>query len=386
MTGNDDDRLDTASIHAGERETNDALVTPIYANATYRYDSPSERGEYRYSRMAAPTRADLEAVVADLEGAAHARVFASGMAAIDAVFSLLSAGDHVVAGNSLYAETYDLLAEFYPRYGIEVSYVDVTDPDAVREAVGEDTALVYAESPTNPLLRITDLETTAAIAHEADALLAVDNTFASPALQRPVELGADLVVESLTKYLGGHSDAIAGAVATDDDALAERIWRIQYTRGAIVGPFEAFLIRRGIKTLGARMDRHCHNAALLADLLDGHDAVERVHYPGLASHPGHEVAAEQMADFGGMLSFELAGGVEDAVAFVAALSTITIAESLGGVESLIEVPAAMTHQDLAPTELDAAGIDAGLVRLSVGIERSADLVADVERGLDAVAR
>ena len=230
------------------------------------------------------------------------------------------------------------------------------------------------------------METTADIAHEADALFAVDNTFASPALQRPIDLGADLVVESLTKYLGGHSDAIAGSVATDDDALAERIWRIQYTRGAVIGPFEAFLIRRGIKTLGARMGHHCHNAAQVAAVLDAHDAVERVHYPGLASHPGHEVAAEQMSDFGGMLSFELRGGVEDAVAFVAALETITIAESLGGVESLIEVPAAMTHQDLAPHELDAAGIDPGLVRLSVGIERTDDLLADVERGLDAVTQ
>jgi cystathionine gamma-lyase len=335
--------------------------------------------------MSEPTRDDLEALLADLEGGTDASAFASGMAAVDAVLSLLSAGDHVVAGHSLYAETHDLLTDVYPRYGVEVTGVDMTDPAAVREAVREDTALVYAESPTNPLLRITDIERVASAADEAGALLAVDNTFASPALQRPLELGADLVVESLTKYVGGHSDAIAGAVATDDAVLAGRLERVQYTRGAVPGPFESFLVRRGAKTLGARMDRHCRNAAAVARALDSRPTVETVYYPGLAGHPGHDVAADQMADFGGMVAFELTGGVDAAATFVAALETITIAESLGGVESLVEVPAAMTHQDLTPAELDAAGIHEGLVRLSVGIEREADLLADVRRGLNAVA-
>ncbi|MEF8782736.1 MAG: PLP-dependent aspartate aminotransferase family protein [Haloarculaceae archaeon] len=386
----DDERcpgdLDTRGIHGGQgRDQYGALTTPIYANVTYEYDSPTDLGgPHRYSRMSEPTRDDLEALLADLEGGSHASAFASGMAAIDAIFSLLSAGDHVVAGATLYAETHDLLSDVYPRYGVEVSHVDMTDPDAVRNAVREETALVYAESPTNPLLQITDLEAAAAVAREAGAVLAVDNTFASPALQRPLELGADLVVESLTKYLGGHSDAIAGAVATDDPGLAAELERIQYTRGAIPGPFECFLVRRGAKTLGARMDRHCRNARAVAETLAAAGAVDRVYYPGLESHPGHEIAADQMADFGGMLSFELAGGVEAATAFVAALKKITIAESLGGVESLIEVPAAMTHQDLSPAELAAAGIDEGLVRISVGIERQADLLADVRRGLDAV--
>jgi len=382
-----DGPLHTRGIHGGEfRDQYGALTTPIYANATYEYDSPTDLGgPHRYSRMSEPTRDDLEALLADLEGGTDASAFASGMAAVDAVLSLLSAGDHVVAGHSLYAETHDLLTDVYPRYGVEVTGVDMTDPAAVREAVREDTALVYAESPTNPLLRITDIERVASAADEAGALLAVDNTFASPALQRPLELGADLVVESLTKYVGGHSDAIAGAVATDDAVLAGRLERVQYTRGAVPGPFESFLVRRGAKTLGARMDRHCRNAAAVARALDSRPTVETVYYPGLAGHPGHDVAADQMADFGGMVAFELTGGVDAAATFVAALETITIAESLGGVESLVEVPAAMTHQDLTPAELDAAGIHEGLVRLSVGIEREADLLADVRRGLNAVA-
>jgi|APHM01.1.fsa_nt_gi cystathionine gamma-lyase (EC 4.4.1.1) len=377
----------TRGVHGGEScDQYGALTTPIYANATYEYDSPTAMGgPHRYSRMSEPTRDDLEALLAELESGTAASAFASGMAAVDAVLSLLSAGDHIVAGHSLYAETHDLLTDVYPRYGVEVTGVDMTDPAAVRAATREETALVYAESPTNPLLRVTDIAAVASAADAAGALFAVDNTFASPALQRPLELGADLVVESLTKYVGGHSDAIAGAVATDDATLASRLERVQYTRGAVLGPFESFLVRRGAKTLGARVDRHCHNARVVAQTLASRPAVETVYYPGLADHPGYDVAADQMADFGGMIAFELGGGVDAAASFVAALETITVAESLGGVESLVEVPAAMTHQELTPTELDAAGIDEGLVRVSVGIEREADLLADVRRGLDAVA-
>jgi cystathionine beta-lyase/cystathionine gamma-synthase len=377
--------LRTRGIHGGDHaDQYGALTTPIYANATYEYETATNLGgPHRYSRMSEPTREDLESVLRELEGGTHASAFASGMAAVDAVLSLVSAGDHVVAGDSLYAETHDLLTDVYPRYGVEVTHVDTTDPSAVQAETREETALVYAESPTNPLLQITDIEAVAAVADGADAVLAVDNTFASPVLQQPLEIGADVVVESLTKYLGGHSDAIAGAVVTDDEALGERIARVQYTRGAIPGPFECFLIRRGAKTLGARMDRHCENARAVAEKLDGHPAVETVYYPGLPSHPGHDVAARQMTDFGGMVALELHGGVEAATSFVAAMETFTIAESLGGVESLVEVPAAMTHQDLSARELDAAGIDEGLVRLSVGTERRADLLADVSRGLEA---
>lgn len=381
-------RNETREIHAGQTpDEHGALMTPIYANSTFAYETPTEpRGEYRYSRMAEPTRDALEGLVAGLEGNADADAyaFASGMAAIDAVLSTLSPGDHVVAGRNLYAETHELLTDVYAGYGVDVTHVDITDADAVAGAAGPDTALVYFETPTNPLLRIGDIAAAAEVAEERDAVLAVDNTFASPALQRPLERGADVVVESLTKYVGGHSDLLAGAVATTDDDVAAAVERVQYVRGAIPGPFACFLALRGAKTLSARMDRHCHNARAVAEWLADREDVERVYYPGLASHPNHAVAARQMDDFGGMVGFELAGGVEAAARFAANTEVITLAESLGGVESLIEVPAAMTHQDFSAAELAEAGIPEGLVRLSVGIEHEADLLADLERAMAAV--
>ncbi|MFW5948526.1 MAG: trans-sulfuration enzyme family protein [Halolamina sp.] len=377
----------TEEVHATDAaDQHGALNTPIYANVTYEYDTPAApRGAHRYSRMSGPTRDQLEAAIARLEGGTAASAFASGMAAIDATFSLLDSGDHVVAGESLYAETHELLTGVYADYGIDVDRADVTDPDEIADAVGPSTRMVYFETPANPTLTVADIEAAAAVAHEHDALLAVDNTFASPALQRPLELGADVVVESLTKYLGGHSDVIAGAVATRDDDLAEEIAYYQYARGGIPGPFSCFLVLRGIKTLSARMERHCRNATAVAALLDGHEAVERVHYPGLESHANHEVARSQMRDFGGMVSAELAGGVDAANAFVSNLDVFTLAESLGGVESLAEHPATMTHQDHTEAELRAAGIPPSLVRLSIGIEREADLLEDVERALDAAS-
>ncbi|WP_158055577.1 trans-sulfuration enzyme family protein [Halorussus halophilus] len=378
-------RFETREVHAGHgTDEHGALMTPIYANSTYAYESPTDLvGEHRYSRMSQPTRDELEAVFADLEGGEHASAFASGMAAIDAVFSLLSSGDHVVAAKNLYAETHELLTNVYSRYGVDVTHVDVTDEEAIAAAVTADTALVYFETPTNPVLNVGDIEAAADVAHENDAILAVDNTFASPFLQRPLEQGADLVVESLTKYLGGHSDVIAGAVATRDANLAEEIDYYQYARGGIPSPFDCFLVLRGAKTLSFRMERHCQNAQAVADFLVEHPQVEEVYYPGLESHPNHSVAAKQMDDFGGMVSFELAGGVEEAAEFAANLEVITLAESLGGVESLVEVPAVMTHQDLSPEELAEAGISETLVRLSVGVEHEADLLADVEGALDA---
>ena len=381
----DDQEPGTGEVHAAEPDDkHGALVTPIYANATYEYDTTdAPRGAHRYSRMSSPTRDSLEAAVAKLERGNHASAFASGMAAIDATLSLLDPGDHVVTGRSLYAETHELLMEVYTEYGVDVSAVDVTDPDAVAAAAGPETAMIYLETPANPTLRIADIEAAAAVADEHDAVLAVDNTFASPALQRPLELGADIAIESLTKYLGGHSDAIAGAVATRDDDLAEEIAYYQYARGGIPGPFECFLVLRGIKTLSARMERHCRNATAVAALLDGHDAVDGDHYPGLESHPNHDLARRQMRDFGGMVSVELAGGLEAATAFVSALDVFTLAESLGGVESLAEHPGTMTHQDHSAAELREAGIPPGLVRLSVGIEGERDLLADVERALEA---
>jgi cystathionine gamma-lyase len=381
----DDHRFETRQIHAnGPTDEHGALMTPIYANSTYAYRTPSEPyGEHRYSRMSEPTRDALEANMAAIEGGDHASAFASGMAAIDAVFSLLSPGDHVVAGRNLYAETHELLADVYAEYRIETARVDVTDTDEIAAAIRPETELVYLETPTNPMLRIADIEATARIAADHNALLAVDNTFASPALQRPLELGADLVIESLTKYVGGHSDLIAGVVATTDAEVAEAIDCVQYARGAIPGSFESFLALRGTKTLSARMDRHCENTTIIAESLVDHPGVECVHYPGLDSHPNHEVAARQMDGFGGMVSFELVGGRETVTTFAEHVEVFTLAESLGGVESLVEVPAVMTHQDLSPAELEAAGIGETLVRLSVGIEHPADLVGDLERAIEA---
>jgi cystathionine beta-lyase/cystathionine gamma-synthase len=382
----DEYRFETEEIHAGQKpDEHGALMTPIYANSTYAYETPTElRGKYRYSRMDEPTRSDLEEVIARLERGEYARAFASGMAAIDSLFSTLSAGDHVVAGQNLYAETHELLTNVYADYGIEVTHVDITDVSAIASAARPETALIYFETPTNPLLRIGDIASAAGVADEHDALLAIDNTFASAYLQRPLELGADIVVESLTKYVGGHSDLIAGAVTTNDAELAEEIEYFQYTRGAISSPFESFLAIRGTKTLSARMERHCSNAHAIAAWLDDHQNIERVYYPGLESCPNHDVAAQQMDDFGGMVSFELAGGVEEATDFASQTDVITLAESLGGVESLLEVPAAMTHQDFSSEELAAAGISESLVRLSVGTEHETDLIADMERAIEAV--
>lgn len=382
-----DRQSETNEVHATQRnDQHGALMTPIYANATYEYDTTAApRGAHRYSRMSGPTRDDLEAAFAQLEGAEYASAFASGMGAIDAVFTLLEPGDHVVAGQSLYAETHELLTQVYADYGIELTKVDVTDPETIADAVEPETALVYLESPANPTLTIADIEAAAAIAHDTDARLVVDNTFASPSLQRPLEQDADIVVESLTKYLGGHSDVIAGAVATNDDELAEEIAYYQYARGAVPGPFECFLALRGIKTLSARMDRHCDNAAAVAAFLDDHAGVERVYYPGLESHPNHEIARRQMRGFGGMVSLELTGGLAAADAFASNLEVFILAESLGGVESLAEHPATMTHQDLSEAELTAAGIPPNFIRLSVGIEHQDDLLTDLAQALDAAA-
>ncbi|NEU55680.1 PLP-dependent aspartate aminotransferase family protein [Halorussus sp. MSC15.2] len=381
----DDRQFETREVHSGRgRGEHGALAPPIQTTATYEYETPTEtRGDYRYSRMAEPTRDRLEATFAGMAGGTHGSAFASGMAAIDAVFSLLSSGDHVVAGANLYAESHELLTEVYAEYGVEVTHVEITDAEAVADAMTPDTALVYFETPTNPVLRVGDVAAIAEVAADRDALCAVDNTFASPYLQRPLELGADVVVESLTKYVGGHSDLIAGAVATDDEAVAERLDYVQYARGAIPSAFDCFLALRGVKTLSARMDRHCRNARAVAEWLDDHPQVRTVYYPGLASHENHAVAARQMADFGGMVSFELEGGVEEAARFAANLDVFTLAESLGGVESLAEVPAVMTHQDFSPEALAEAGIGETLVRLSVGTEHPDDLLADLDGAVEA---
>ena len=380
----DEPRIETRAIHAGQEpdpETG-ALMTPIYANSTYEQDGPGDHRGYEYSRTGNPTRADLEANLAALEGGSYGRAFSSGMGSINTVLNLLSAGDHVVTSDDVYGGTHRIFTQVYEEYDLEFSFVDTTDADAVRDAMRPETELLWLETPTNPLMRVVDIATLAAVAHEYDALCAVDNTFATPYLQRPLEHGADVVSHSLTKYLGGHSDVVGGALVTDSEDLDERIGFYQNSVGATPGPFDCFLVLRGTKTLPVRMDRHCANAKHLAAWLQGQSCVDRVYYPGLQSHPTHEVAARQMDDFGGMLSFELDATLEEASTVVSETEVFTLAESLGGVESLIEQPAAMTHAAIPPEEREAIGLTDGLIRASVGIEHVDDLQRDLREAFE----
>ncbi|MFB6111372.1 MAG: cystathionine gamma-synthase [Halobacteriaceae archaeon] len=381
----EDRRFETRSIHAGQEpdpETG-ALMTPIHANSTYEQDAPGADRGYEYSRTGNPTRTDLEANLASLEGGDYGRAFSSGMGAINTVCNLLSAGDHVIAGDDVYGGTHRLFTQVYEDYDLSFSFVDTTDPGEVAAAIRPETALIWVETPTNPLMQINDIAGLADLADEHDALCAVDNTFATPYLQRPLEHGADIVCHSLTKYLGGHSDLVAGALVTDDAELDEQFGFYQNAVGATPSPFECFLTLRGTKTLGPRMDRHCENARRLATHLQDHPDIERVYYPGLTDHPDHDLAATQMDDFGGMLSFELDGSLEEASELVAATSVFTLAESLGGVESLIEQPAAMTHAAIPRDERLAAGLTDGLIRASVGIEAYEDLRDDLDTAIEA---
>ncbi|WP_257300101.1 cystathionine gamma-synthase [Haloarchaeobius sp. FL176] len=380
----EDFRIETRSIHAGQEsdEETGALMTPIYANSTYEQDGPGDHRGYEYSRTANPTRTDLEANLASLEGGEFGRCFSSGMGAINTVLNLLEAGDHVVTGEDVYGGTHRIFTQVYEDYDLEFSFVDMTDLDAIEAAMQENTELLWLETPTNPLMSVVDIQGASDIAHEYDALCAIDNTFATPYLQRPLEHGADIVSHSLTKYLGGHSDVVGGALVTDDEALDERIGFYQNSVGATPGPHDCFLVLRGTKTLPVRMDRHCENARAIADWLADHDAVSAVFYPGLDDHPGHETAAEQMDDFGGMLSFEVDGTLEQASTVVSETEVFTLAESLGGVESLIEQPAAMTHAAIPKEERIEAGLTDGLIRVSVGIEHVDDLTADLQQAFD----
>ncbi|WP_129116436.1 cystathionine gamma-synthase [Halegenticoccus tardaugens] len=386
MTDDEDFRIETRAIHAGQEpdpETG-ALMTPVYANSTYAQDGPGTHRGYEYSRTGNPTRTDLEANLASLEGGEYGRCFSSGMGAINTVLNLLESGDHVVAGDDVYGGTHRIFTQVYEKYDVAFDFVDTTDHDAVREAVRDETALVWVETPTNPLMNVNDIGALAEIAHDGGAICAVDNTFATPYLQRPLDFGADVVCHSLTKYLGGHSDVIGGALITNDPHLDERFGFYQNSVGATPGPFDCFLVLRGTKTLPVRMDRHCENARELARWLDEHPAVDGVYYPGLASHPQHDLAAEQMDDFGGMLSFELDGSLEQASEVVSTTEVFTLAESLGGVESLIEQPAAMTHAAIPREERLAAGLTDGLIRVSVGVEHVDDQTADLARAFDEV--
>jgi cystathionine gamma-synthase len=372
----------TRAIHAGQAPdpVTGAVVPPISLATTFAQDGVGGHRGFEYSRSGNPTRAALETCVAALEGGRHAFAFASGLAAEDDVLRLLSPGDRIVLGNDAYGGTYRLIARVHGPAGLAHSVADLTDIDALRAAWPADARMLWLETPTNPLLTCIDIEAVAAVAHERGAIVVVDNTFATPYLQQPLALGADIVVHSATKYLGGHSDVVGGMVVTDDDELAQRIGFVQNAAGAVPSPFDCYLVLRGLKTLEVRMQRHCENTRAVVDLLVGHPAVERVLHPQLPDHPGHAAAARQMRDFGGMVSFTVAGGEQAALDLCTRTELFTLAESLGAVESLIEHPGRMTHASVAGSALE---VPANLVRLSVGLESAADLVADLAQALDA---
>lgn len=375
----------TRAVHAGQSPdpATGAIMTPVYLTSTYVQQSPGRHKGYDYARTAHPTRQALEKNLASLEGAAFGLCFSSGMAAAATVIEALSSGDHVLCGNDLYGGTYRAFTKVFARFGMAFSFVDATDLTAVAAAFTPKTKLVWVESPSNPLLKIADLRSLARLARSKGAKLVVDNTFASPALQRPLALGADVVVHSTTKYLGGHSDVVGGAILTSDEALHDEYRFLQNAVGAVPGPLDCFLILRGAKTLPLRMERHCANAMIVAKHLLGRPEISKVHYPGLAAHAGHEIAKAQMCGFGGMISFELGGDVERAKRMISACRIFSLAESLGGVESLIGHPASMTHGAIPREERLKAGLADGLIRLSVGIEDAADLTADLDSALAA---
>jgi cystathionine gamma-synthase len=377
------DGFETRAIHAGQGPdpTTGGVVPPINLSSTFAQAAVGEHQGYEYARSANPTRRAYEECIASLEGAARGFAFASGMAAEDAVLRLLAPGERVLIPNDAYGGTFRLVARVLAPAGIKYSVADLTDLDACARDWPDGTTMVWIETPTNPTLTVVDIAAVCALAHARGARVVVDNTFATPYLQLPLALGADIVVHSATKYLGGHSDVVGGCAVTNDPQLAERIAFLQNATGAVPGPFDCYLVLRGMKTLAVRMDRHCVNARAVAAMLADHPAVSRVLYPGLSDHPGHDIAARQMRDFGGMVSFLAAGGEDAALAVVAATRLFTLAESLGGVESLIEHPARMTHASVVGSPL---AVDPALVRLSVGIETTADLVADLRHALDSL--
>jgi len=374
--------FNTRAIHAGQEPdpVTGAVIVPVHLTTTYKQDGVGGlRGGYEYSRSANPTRTALQEALAALEQGTTGMAFASGLAAEDTLLrTVCEPGSHIVLAGDAYGGTFRLISRVQARWGVEYTPADLGDLDAVRAAMRPSTRVIWCETPTNPLLNIADIAGLAQVASEAGALLVVDNTFASPYLQQPLTLGADVVVHSTTKYLGGHSDVVGGALVTADPGLGEQLAYNQNAMGAVAGPFDSWLVLRGIKTLGVRMDRHQANAARIAEFLLGHPAVASVLYPGLPDHPGHEIAAKQMSGFGGMLSFRLRGGEEQALKVCERAQVFTLAESLGGVESLIEHPGRMTHASAAGSPLE---VPADLVRLSVGIEDAEDLLADLEQSL-----
>ena len=380
----DKKKFATRAIHAGQEPdpTTGAIMQPIYATSTYVQESPGVHKGYEYSRTQNPTRMAYERCVADLESGKFGFAFASGMAAIGTILELVDSGVHIIAMDDLYGGTRRLFSGVRERSaGLNFSYVDLSDLAAAEAAFRDDTAMVWIESPTNPLLKLVDLKAIVALAKKRGAIVVVDNTFATPYLQRPLELGADIVMHSATKFINGHSDMVGGIVATSSDELAERMAYLQNSIGAVAGPFDSFLALRGVKTLDVRMERHCKSSMQIAEWLEAHDKVGSVLYPGLESHPQHELAKEQMPGFGGIVTFFIKGGLNDARSFLERCKVFSLAESLGGVESLVDHPAIMTHASVPAEERAKLGISDTLIRLSVGIEAVDDLIADLDQAL-----
>ena len=378
-------KFNTKTIHGGQKPdiAYGSVMPPIYQTSTYAQTSPGVHKGYAYSRSANPTRSALESALASIENGEFGLAFASGLAAIDAVIKLLQPGDEVLSTNDLYGGTYRLFNDIFKKFGIKFNFIGMDNATQIESFITTDTKLIWVETPTNPMMTIIDIETIAKIAKQRQVLLAVDNTFATPYLQRPLDLGADIVMHSVTKYLGGHSDLIMGALVVRDNELAKRLFFIQNASGAVCGPQDSFLALRGIKTLHVRMQRHCENGKVIAEYLVQHPKIETVYWPGFKSHPNHQIALKQMDDFGGMVSFTTIGNdYAQAIKIIENLKVFTLAESLGGVESLAGHPASMTHASIPKKEREKTGVVDSLIRLSVGIEDAADLVADLKQALE----
>ena len=379
-------KFSTKAIHVGQEPdpTSGAVAVPIYQTSTYAQEEVGKHKGYEYARTQNPTRSALEACLASLENGKYGLCFASGLAATNTVMNLLSQGDHVVVGDDVYGGTYRIFDKVYKRYGIDFTFIDARDPANFEKAIRPETKMLWIETPTNPMLQLADIKALSEIAHKKNIKMVVDNTFASPYLQRPLDQGADIVVHSTTKYIGGHSDVVGGTVITSDDAVYETLKFHQNAVGAVPGPMDCWLVLKGVKTLAIRMREHCKNARKIADYLEKHPAVEKIYYPGLTTHPQHDLAKKQMDDFGGMVSLVVRGGFENAKLVLKSTKLFTLAESLGGVESLISHPASMTHGSIPKEQREARGVVDGLIRLSCGIEDVDDLIADLEQALAKV--
>lgn len=381
---NEDLHIDTRLIHAGQEPDagTGAIMTPIFQTSTYVQESPGKHKGYAYARGKNPTRSALEKCIASLEGAKYALCFSSGMGSIDAIIKLLKPGDEVITGDDLYGGTYRMFTKVFANFGIKFHFIDLKDASNIRHYVNKNTRLIWVETPTNPTMQIIDLEACAAIAKKNNILFAVDNTFASPYLQNPMKQGADIVMHSVTKYLGGHSDVVMGALCVNDDKLYEQLAFIHNSCGAVPGPMDSFLVLRGLKTLHVRMDRHCSNGRKIAEYLKTHPAIEKVYWPGFIDHPNHHIAKKQMRDFGGMISIVLKNAdLHKTFQIASSFKVFSLAESLGGVESLVNHPATMTHASIPKEERERVGVVDNLLRLSVGIEHVDDLLADLKQAL-----